>query len=140
MSERINEFDQALAGLNAAKGRVEGQVAAARARNEALDMLADEVQRMSATVTSPRGEVTVTALAAGAITGVLVTAEARGLEASRLSEVITSTIAAAQRAAADQAVARTAEVLGEASPLVAGLRSDLDALRSAARDNGLGYR
>lgn len=135
----MNEFDEALAGLNAARGQVEGQVAAARARNEAIDQLADEVRRMSATASSPRGEVTVTALAAGGVTEVLVTAEGRELEASQLSEVITATIAQAQRAAADLAVARTAEVLGESSPIVSGLRSDVDATRSTPRDDGLGY-
>ncbi|WP_187240563.1 YbaB/EbfC family nucleoid-associated protein [Microbacterium mitrae] len=107
----------------AARERVYGQVEAARARHNALRTAISEVRGLTATVKSPRGEVSVTAAMSGAVTEVRVLHE--DLDARTLSAILTQTVAAAQQAVRDQAADRMTEVAGADSNIIADLRTPL---------------
>ncbi len=107
----------------AARERVYSQVESARARHNALRSAIDEVRGLTATVRSPRGEVSVTAAMSGAVTDVTVLHD--DLDARTLSAVLTKTVAAAQQAVRDQAADRMSEVAGADSTIIADLRTPL---------------
>ena len=107
----------------AARERVYSQVESARARHNALRSAIDEVRGLTATVRSPRGEVSVTAAMSGAVTDVTVLHD--DLDARTLSAVLTNTVAAAQQAVRDQAADRMSEVAGADSTIIADLRTPL---------------
>lgn len=113
--------------LDSARARIRSQVQDARERTAAVTVLADRVAATSATVRSPRGEVTITATAGAQVTGVTVAPGALELRADALGRIILDTIAAAQRAAAELALAAAEESLGADSGFVVGLRADIDA-------------
>ena len=91
--------------LDSARARIRQQVQGARERSAAVTVLADQVAATSATVRSPRGEVSVTATAGAQITDVTVAPGALELRADVLGRLIRDTIAAAQRTAAQRALA-----------------------------------
>lgn len=115
--------------VQAARERVYGQVEAARARHSALREAIDEVRTLTATVRSPRGEVSVTAAMSGAVTDVRVHHD--DLDARTLSTLLTQTVARAQQAVRDQAADRMTAVAGADSTIIADLRTPL------ARDGGI---
>ncbi|MBK1783575.1 YbaB/EbfC family nucleoid-associated protein [Prauserella cavernicola] len=67
----------------------------------------ESLREAGATARSPRGEVTVSVTATGALDGVSLTPMARRLEAEALAELIVATAREAQR----QAASRTTEVM-----------------------------
>jgi DNA-binding protein YbaB len=109
-----------------ARAHVRSQVAAAQLRADALNYLADTIATTSATVRSANGEVSVTATASAAITGVQLNADALELQPDALGRLVTRTIADAQRAAAELAVAAAEESLGSENSVVASLRDEVD--------------
>jgi len=113
--------------LDSARARIRSQVQDARERTAAVTVLAEQVAATSATVRSSRGEVTVTATAGAQITDVTVADAALGLRADVLGRLIRDTVAAAQRAAAERALALAEDALGADSGFVVGLRTDIDA-------------
>ena len=114
------------ASIDSARARVQAQLAEARARDAAITVLADEVSTASATVRSPRGEVSVTATASAIVTDVTLAAASIGLGPEALGRLVAETIARAQRAAAEQALTAAEQTLGAESSFVAGLRADVD--------------
>ncbi|MGF3052666.1 YbaB/EbfC family nucleoid-associated protein [Microbacterium sp. YY-03] len=115
--------------VQAARERVYGQIEDARARHTALREAINEVRGLTATVRSPRGEVSVTAAMSGAVTDVRVLHD--DLDARTLSALLTQTVAAAQQAVREQAADRMMEVAGADSSIIADLRTPL------AREGGL---
>lgn len=116
----------ALHGVEAARERVGAQVRAAEQRQQSVEQLVGELQTVSETVRSARGEVEVTAQPSGRVVDLRFSASAEGLSAAALSRVATETIALAQHAAAMAAVQRSAELLGESSEFVSQLRHDAE--------------
>lgn len=112
--------------LAQARARVRAQLDASRARNAAVNALAETVATTTATVRSARGEVTVTARPDGTIADVVIAPGALDGRADALGRLVTTTIAAAQRAAAERALESTADILGPDSPFVTGLRAEID--------------
>ena len=121
----MSTTDDALAGVEAARAKVAAQIAQAEARRAGIHALADEIRTLSATVSSPRGEVQVTALPGGRITAVVFGSAAEALDAASLSALATRTVVEAQQRAANLAVERAAETLGPDAPFVARLRSEV---------------
>lgn len=138
----MTQADDALAAVEAARAKVDAQIAAAEARRFGIDQLAEEVATLTATARSPQGEVTAEAQSGGRIVQVSVTETAVQLSAIRLSQLLTETIAEAQRKAALAAVERSARVLGEESPLVGQLRTEAEAAYPApgGASSDIGYR
>lgn len=138
----MTNMDDALNAAAAALAKVDAQVAAAEARRAGMDQLAGEIATLTATVRSPQGEVSVEAQSSGRIVQVAVTEGALKLSAIRLSQLVTETVAEAQRKAALAAVDRSARVLGEESPLVGQLRSEAEVAYPApgGASSDIGYR
>lgn len=114
----INDID---ARVEAARARLDAQVAAARAAHANLDAGLEELRKVSVTVRSPRNECEVTATAEGSVTQVRVSPSAElGTE---LDKVLTRTIETAQLAAREAAADQASVLLGEGSSLVAELRT-----------------
>ena len=118
----MTQADDALAAVEAARAKVDAQIAAAEARRFGIDQLAEEVATLTATARSPQGEVTAEAQSGGRIVQVSVTETAVQLSAIRLSQLLTETIAQAQRKAALAAVRTQRQ----------GARGGIAARRSAA--------
>lgn len=114
-----------LAGFAEMRERVQAQMAEARRRQEAVDRLAREIDDATASASSPRGEVTVTATAKGAISHIALSPEALDATADGLAEILTTTIRAAQKAAAEHALALTEDTLGNGA-FTAELRADIE--------------
>jgi len=114
----IDDID---ARVEAARARLDAQVAAARAAHANLDVGLEEPRNVSGTVRSPRNECEVTATAEGSITQVRVSPGAE--LGAGLDTALTRTIEAAQSAAREAAADRAAVLLGEGSSLVADLRA-----------------
>ncbi|MEX8031745.1 YbaB/EbfC family nucleoid-associated protein [Microbacterium sp. 20-116] len=114
----IDDID---ARVEAARARLDAQVAAARAAHANLDVGLEELRNVSVTVRSPRNECEVTATAEGSITQVRVSPGAE--LGAGLDTALTRTIEAAQSAAREAAADRAAVLLGEGSSLVADLRA-----------------
>ncbi len=113
-----------MAELDAARGRVQAQLQETRARNEALHSLAEQTAEATATVRSPRGELEVTAEAGGRIRAVRFAGTALDLTPADLGRLTTQTIVAAQRAAAEAALAAVESTLGP-SPGLEDLRREI---------------
>jgi DNA-binding protein YbaB len=112
--------------LQSARATINDQVQQARDRATAIAQLAETVNTTSATVRSPRGEVSVTATAGAAISKVELSSDATALGPAALAALVTQTIASAQRAAAAAALAAAEQTLGSDSAFVAGLRADVE--------------
>ena len=112
--------------LARARARVRDQVEASRARNAAVNALAETVAATTATARSARGEVTVTSRPDGTITDVVFAPGALDGRAEALGRLVTVTIAEAQRAAAVRALDAAEDTLGSDSAFVADLRADVD--------------
>lgn len=112
--------------LESARATIASQLEQARERSVAMTALAETVTTTSATVRSPRGEVSVTATAGAAVSKVEFSADATALGAAALGALVTQTIASAQRAAAAAALAAAEQTLGTDSAFVAGLRADVE--------------
>ena len=115
--------DEVFAEIEAARARVNAQIAEAELRRSAVDKLAEDVKQLSVSVQSPRGEVQATAQPGGKVTGVRFTEAALSLSADALSRLVTETIARAQHQAAMAAVDRSAQLLGDGSAFVEELRT-----------------
>lgn len=129
------ELSETVAALHA---RIDAQIARSRALAEESSRLSAEVEETTATVTSPDGRVTVIARPTGAIDQVRLSAT--DADAVGLGRVITTTIAKAQRAAADTVLSSMASTLGDDSPLVAAVRKDVDAAFPGGRTDTIEYR
>lgn len=114
------------ANLETARQRIHQQVQDARERTAAITLLAETVATTVATSRSSRGEVAVTSTSAGTITEVVLSPAAGALSPEALAALITSTVAAAQRAAAELALGAAEQTLGAGNALVEGLRNDID--------------
>lgn len=114
-----------LSGLAAARERVQQQMDQARRRQEAIHRLSREIEDTTSRASSPRGEVTVVATAKGAVSAVELGGAAMDLAPQALGELLTSTIRAAQKAAAEQALALTENTLGNGA-FTAELRADIE--------------
>jgi DNA-binding protein YbaB len=112
--------------LGSARARIRQQVAEARQQTAVVEALADQITTLTATARSPRGEISVTSTASAVITDVTVTAAALELRPDALGRLVSATIASAQRAAAELALAAAEESLGADSGFVAGLRADVE--------------
>ncbi|QIM19353.1 YbaB/EbfC family nucleoid-associated protein [Leucobacter coleopterorum] len=132
------EFSQD--ALEQARARIATQVAEAEARNKAVSALADGLSNISATATSPRGEVTATAKPDGKVTAVKFAPSAESLTASALSDLVTTVIAEAQHKAAMSAVNSSAETLGADSAFVAQLRRDAEVTFPSPTSGTIEYR
>jgi len=129
------EISETVAALHA---KIDDQIARSRALAEESSRLSADIEQTTATVTSADGRVTVTARPNGAIDAVrLASTDA---DAAGLGRIITTTIAKAQRAAADSVLASMASALGEDSPLVAVVRNDVQAAFPGSRDDTIEYR
>lgn len=118
--------DDALSALEDARARVHAQVAQARERAEDAGRMAGDVRTATATAVSPGREVRVTAAAGGRVDRVEIAEVALSRDARNLSRLVTETVRAAQRDAADAALRRMTQSLGETSPLIAAARQRLD--------------
>ena len=131
--------DEVFAEIEAARARVNAQIAEAELRRSAVDKLAEDVKQLSVSVQSPRGEVQATAQPGGKVTGVRFTDAALALSADALSRLATETIARAQHAAAMAAVDRSAQLLGDGSVFVEELRAQANKSFPSA-DDGIQLR
>ncbi|MDZ5144172.1 YbaB/EbfC family nucleoid-associated protein [Microbacterium testaceum] len=118
--------DDSLTALEQARARVQAQTAKARALSHDAARMADDVRTATASRTSVGREVRVSAAASGRIDRIYISNNALHLDAATLSRIVTETVREAQRDAADAALRRMAESLGESSPLVASTRRRLD--------------
>jgi len=118
--------DDSLTALEQARARVQAQTAEARALSHDAARMADDVRTATASRTSVGREVRVSAAASGRIDRIDISNNALHLDAATLSRIVTETVREAQRDAADAALRRMAESLGESSPLVASTRRRLD--------------
>lgn len=118
--------DDALTSLEEARARVRAQVEQARERSEDAARMAGDVKTATATAASPGREVRVIATAGGRVERVEIAQAALSHDARTLSRLVTDTVRAAQRDAADVALRRMTQSLGETSPLVAATRQRLD--------------
>ncbi|MDQ1113857.1 DNA-binding protein YbaB [Microbacterium testaceum] len=118
--------DDSLTALDQARARVQAQTAEARALSHDAARMADDVRTATASRTSVGREVRVSAAASGRIDRIDISNNALHLDAATLSRIVTETVREAQRDAADAALRRMAESLGESSPLVASTRRRLD--------------
>jgi hypothetical protein len=119
-------FPNPFANAEAARAHVRAQVAQAQMRADAVNVLADTVAVTTAKVRSPNGEIVVTATAGAAISDVKFSESAYALQPDALGRLVTKTILAAQRAAAEVAIAATEESLGADSSFVIALRAEVD--------------
>lgn len=117
------ETPDPLVALEAARARVMAQTARARALAADAARMAEDVRAASSTRLSVGREVRVSARADGGIERIDIADSALDLDAASLSRLVTETVRAAQRDAADTALRRMSESLGETSPLVASTRS-----------------
>jgi DNA-binding protein YbaB len=129
--------DELYDDIDAARARVDAQIAAAEQRRAAVHRLANEVGQLTATAQSPRGEVSATAQPGGKVTAVRVTEEGLSLSADALSRVLTETVAQAQHSAAMTAVDRSSELLGADSPFVQNLRLQANEAFPGAGSDGI---
>ena len=129
------ELSETVAALHA---RIDAQIARSRGLAEESARLNADVASTTASVTSADGRVTVVAHPNGAVAEVRLTST--DTDAASLGAVITTTIAKAQRAAADAVLASMATTLGEDSPLVAAVRHDVDAAFPGGRSDTIEYR
>lgn len=111
--------------LAESRARVRAQVAAADARFAAMETLGDRAQTATASAQSPNGEVTVTARAVGDIVDIKFN-PSLSLPLPKVAEVLVSTIAAAQRAAAQAGIELAREALGPDSDYVARLQAQVN--------------
>lgn len=116
-----------LAALEAARMRVLEQTERARTAAHDAARMADDVRDARGVVSSVGREVTVTARAGGAIDRVEIDPAAFDLDARTLSRLVTETVRQAQRAAAETALSRMSDSLGENSPVVAQTRAQVQA-------------
>jgi len=118
--------DDSLTALEQARARVQAQTAKARALSHDAARLADDVRTATASRASVGREVRVSAAASGRIERIDISSTALHLDAPTLSRIVTETVREAQRDAADAALRRMSESLGDASPLVASTRRRVD--------------
>jgi len=118
--------EDSLTALEQARARVQAQTAQARALSHDAARMADDVRTATATRMSVGREVRVSAAAGGRVDRIDISPTALDLDAATLSRIVTETVRAAQRDAADNALRRMAESLGETSPLVASTRRRID--------------
>lgn len=118
--------DDSLTALEQARARVQAQTAQARAMSHDAARMADDVRTATATRSSVGREVRVSAAASGRVDRIDISSSALDLDAATLSRIVTETVREAQRDAADAALRRMTESLGEASPLVASTRRRID--------------
>jgi DNA-binding protein YbaB len=76
-----------------------------------------DLRQVGGTVTSPRGEVTVTVSASGALEDLTFSAAARRLDADRLARLILATVREAQRKVSTQVVQIMSDFAGESPAL-----------------------
>ena len=118
--------DDSLTALEQARARVQAQTAQARVLAHDASRMADDVRTATATRTSVGREVRVSANASGRVDRIDISPSALDLDAATLSRIVTETVREAQRDAADTALRRMAESLGDSSPLVASTRRRID--------------
>lgn len=118
--------DDTVAALEAARARVKAQTARARVVAHDAGRMSQDVKSATATAVSVGREVRATARAGGAVERVDLADSARDLDAATLSRIVTATVQQAQRDAAEVALRRMTESLGEDSPLVAATRAQVD--------------
>lgn len=116
-----------LAALEAARMRVLTQTERARTAAHDATRMADDVRTATGTVSSVGREVSVTARAGGAVERIDVAPTALELDPRTLSRLLTDTVREAQRAAAQAALRRMSDSLGENSPVVAQTRAQVQA-------------
>ncbi len=116
------ELEETIAALNA---KIDAQVEQSRRLADDAARLEAESRTATATVSSPDGQVTITALPTGAVESVRL-GTLSGADPTTLGAAITETIARAQRAAAEKVLASMEQSLGADSPLVAAVRHDVD--------------
>lgn len=127
--------DDPLAAVEAARAKIDADIAAAESRLADIDELADKIRSASVTVRSPRGEVAVTAQPTGRVASVEFSAAAERLATRALSRLVAETIAHAQHRAALTGIDLSAHLLGTESPLLAQMRREaLDAFPAPASD------
>lgn len=119
--------DDSLIALEAARARVRAQVAEARAAATDAARMSKDVRNATATSTSVGREVSVTARAGGSVDRIEIAPAGLDLDAGTLSRIVTQTVRAAQRAAADAALMRMAQDVGRDSALVTTTREQIDA-------------
>lgn len=132
-----------LAGVEAARAKIDALVAEAEARKDGFGHLAEELKAVSATARSPQGEVTVVAQPSGRIVAVQFTEAAERLRASQLSHLVSETIASAQHQAALAALKLSGPVFGEESLAFDQMRSEALAVFPGPGDQDphtIGYR
>lgn len=122
----MTSSNDALIALEEARARVQAQTAQARALSHDAARMAEGVRSATASRTSVRREVRVSATASGRVSRIDISARALNLDAATLSRIVTETVRHAQRDAADAALRRMAECLGDSSPLVASARRRID--------------
>ena len=109
--------------VEAARARVQSQVDDARARHRAMRNAMADVEKLSDSARSARGEVVVFASFSGAILDVRLADT--DLEPRSLGRLITVTIAQAQQAARDAAADHMAQHVSPDSPILAELRTPM---------------
>lgn len=127
------------AQFDAAAARLESIAAAARANTASATVLSEEARSATATVRSPKGEVTVTSRVGGVISSIDFTVEALALSPADLSRLTVETVARAQHAAATRFADAASEQFGPGSGLAEGLRADADRAFPLPDGGGLQY-
>jgi len=120
--------------IAALSAHIDEQIARSQALADQSAALDDEITRTTVTTTSPDRRVTVSAQPSGAIVEVVLAPTSVELAPADLARVITTTIARAQRAAADRALELMGDTLGESSELVATIRAEVDAAFPGGRE------
>lgn len=126
--------DDTMTAWEAARARVHAQTAHARAAADEAERMSRDVRTATATAVSLGREVRAVARAGGAVERIEIAAGAFDLDAATLSRIVTATVQAAQRDAAEAALRRMAESLGDDSALVAATRAQVDAQLGRAED------
>ena len=119
-------FDDSITALKRARARVQSQTAEVRAMSEETARMAADVRTATASRSSARREVSVSASAGGRVQRIDISSNAMNLDGATLSRIVTNTVREAQRDAADAALHRMSECLGETSLLVAATRQRID--------------
>lgn len=110
---------------DAALERIQADIRGAQERAAQAARFKESVDQLRGRARSPRGEVTVEVDTGGQLVDLRLSDDATDVVARDLSAMILETVRAATRDAAQQAMAVTAEMFGEESPVTAQMRTEL---------------
>ena len=113
-------------GIAAAQRQLQEASRQAQQNRDRAQQLSADVEQLTGTARSPRGEVTVRARVGGRIDDIVFTESAGDLTLQDLARLTVKTIANAQHDAMSSLAERGAELFGAESDVAASLRSDAE--------------